>query len=428
MQEFLQEIPESCRNFMIITDENDVERHNTMLADIDSYISAKKTIIAGILQTREQQRNAYPKIYTQSAHMRLASTFYITQLFEDEKAKYEISEFEKGIKIASKVRKLIEENPNIGFHTHTWAKYFALNCKKNVQYTNTVQLRNHFKKRLEKYVSKISTSDVILQIRDSIITATKEYNENLNFIPPSPLDQSITEYIERNSEVKINILPRVQFVGNPSIRVEEKIEIINQFSAYLFDLINVSGSYTQIAVYFSVLRYIFDSLYTLGNELSQYYSENCEFLKKCQAFSNKRLRDLNLDPELMKGYIPGLPVSSFFKSKQLSIFDNFSYLTNPFDLVYTINCVVEKLGQLYGKEGAFLAFDDILTLFIGIIAVNPPPNGYSIKVFLEKWDSFQTSDVFPMMKNYYIAAVNYLMDMDINASEDEKQGHRSFIE
>ena len=117
---------------------------------------------------------------------------------------------------------------------------------------------------------------------------------------------------------------------------------------------------------------------------------------------------MKLSKDIVKGYTPGLTVQSLFKSKQVDMLKQMELMTNPIDLMKHVHSILQSLAAYFGN-GKPMSFDDTFTLLLALMSLSPPANAVSIAKFVSKWDDLQLSSVVGMSKNYFIAAVEQLM-------------------
>jgi hypothetical protein len=158
-----------------------------------------------------------------------------------------------------------------------------------------------------------------------------------------------------------------------------------------------------------LVRFLFGIAYTIdprpliGNPL-----EKLGFFDACQRFSHQSVRELQLSEAITKNYTPGLQIASMFSSKHTDLLKPMELMTNPIDL---LNHVHETLGLLaahFGSAGDFVSFDDMMTLLLALMSVNPPENAIAIAGFLTKWERVQLSCVIAFAKNAYCGAVDQI--------------------
>ena len=288
-------------------------------------------------------------------------------------------------------------------------------CSNNQNYRTLKKKLKTLSRKQEKVSRKGLVPNLHSQIRVEIMNSLNQYQEEIEYAPPTELDEIISEYLS-HSPLTETIEPTLSIIKNTS--QAEGLAAIDCFVQSVYSVLNSKSGPSQVILYFSSIRFIFNEFYPYESDLNKYNDQNAIFLKKCEAFSHRTVRDLELAPELVNGYTPGLPISSLFKTKQLAMMDQMGLMTNPLDLMFHIHFVVQKLANNFGKEGTFLAFDDTLTLLIALIAINPPVNAISIREFMAKWENLQMSPYVKMDKDYYVAAIDHIMSIELDTTKE----------
>ena len=203
------------------------------------------------------------------------------------------------------------------------------------------------------------------------------------------------------------------------------INTIGEFTNDICKELKFNSPTTQVIIFTSTIRYLFDEAYVIKSDLSGYNKSNAEFLVKCDAFSKQPARELKLSSDIEAYYTPGLPITSLFKSKQQTLLKELEYMTNPIDLTVRINDVINSLAQFFGSEVGVLSFDDTLTLFLGLMSQSPPANAVAIAKFIEKWSELLLSEVTKNSKNFYLAAIDHILKLEaVQVADDTKEFFR----
>lgn len=321
--------------------------------------------------------------------------------------KYEIATLENIIDLTNEMLNFLIEHPIVNIDVDNFCDFLDNSGRENEDYRQMKRKRKSLFKKSKQIFAKIISPDYKNQIRLEFITANTRFDKDLFYSPPSYLDTVIIQFLIQ-SPVAESIKPTVQKIldGNQDVT----LAAISDFCCQVYDLLNVSNEMSKAIVYTSLIRYLFDEAYVIHSELQEYNEENGIFLKKAEAFSKQSVRDLRLSKEILRNYTPGLSVSSMFKSKQLNMMRMMETMTNPIDLMKHVHTTISALAQYFGGDSGMLSFDDTLTLLLGLMSLSPPSNAVSISKFVDKWQCVQLSDIIGRSKDFFIAAVEMLME------------------
>ena len=417
-------IPAAIAPFVSFDASDNEERHAKLLEEFELFIKTKKMAKAKVARKYNSRELVKPSSYMQASYMAIAGLSQIIDDIETEIYNFETEKLQEIIDNLTIVEEIAKNNPKLNAQILQYCDDAGLKCAKTRSYRVLKKKLKSLNKKQEKIIRKSIFPNITSQIRVEMVNSLNSFNEDLEYCPPSVLDDIITEYLVR-SFLAVDIEPTITIILNSP--VEDAVVAINTFTQNVYEGLNIKSGPSQVALYYAVIRFLFNEMYPKDSELNKYNDQNALFLKKCAVYSHKSVRDLNLDPSLINGYTPGLPISSLFKSKQLGMMDQMDLMTNPLDLMFHVHFVVEKLANNFGKEGEFLAFDDTLTLLIALIAINPPANGYSIKEFISHWENLQVSPLIGMAKNYFVAAVDHLMSIEIDPKAEISTDQNEFF-
>ena len=418
------EIPKDIAPFVSFDADGSEESHAKLLEEFELLIKTKKLAKAKVARKYNSRELVKPSGYLRASYMIIAGLSQVIDDIETEIYEFETEKLQEIIDNLTIVEEIAKNNPKINVKILQYCEDAGLKCSKTRSYRVLKKKLKSLNKKQEKMVRKSVFPSITSQIRVEMVNSLNGFNEELEYCSPSILDEYITEYLTR-SFLAVDIKPTITIIL--SSPVEDAVVAINTFTQNVYEGLNIKSGPSQIALYYSVIRFLFNEMYPNDSELNKYNDQNALFLKKCAVYSHKTVRDLKLDPSLVNGYTPGLPISSLFKSKQLGMMDQMDTMTNPLDLMFHVHFVVEKLANNFGKEGEFLAFDDVLTLLIALIAINPPANGYSIKEFISHWEGLQVSSRIGMAKNYFVAAVDHLMSIEVDSKAELSTDQNDFF-
>jgi hypothetical protein len=245
-------------------------------------------------------------------------------------------------------------------------------------------------------------------LQREVLTAVSNYEPTISYSRPGIFDTLLEEYIYRTPELSTLVLPAAAIVaeGTPMALVAT----LSEFSIAVMNDLQMSSAPARAVVYTALVRFLFGIGYTLNPaELSGSRDVNVNFLRCCDAFAGKTVRELVLTKVITKHFTPGLPVASMFKSKQVSMLKPMEVMTNPIDLVHYVHQILGTLATGFAAGEYFLSFDDTLTLLLALLSLSPPVNAIAIAAFVQKWEVVQLSNVVSVAKNYFVAAVEQIL-------------------
>lgn len=99
-----------------------------------------------------------------------------------------------------------------------------------------------------------------------------------------------------------------------------------------------------------------------------------------------------------------------FKARDVELLRPMEFMTSPIDLIHFVHTILGTLANQFGSdiEDGMLSFDDTLTLLSALLAIGPPSNAVRIAAFVVQWDRVLISDVLPLARNYFVAAVEQI--------------------
>jgi hypothetical protein len=177
--------------------------------------------------------------------------------------------------------------------------------------------------------------------------------------------------------------------------------------------LGVKGDTMRAVLYVTLVRFFFANAYTMdSSSLMIGIEKSTEFLNDCQKFSEQTVRDFVISPSIIKNFTAGLPLTSLFRARQVQLLKPMEFMTSPIDLMYYVHTVLGMLATQFGIEAGetMLSFDDTLTLLIALLSTSPPSNAVKIAEYIVQWESVLISDVLPLARGYFVAAVEQIVN------------------
>lgn len=374
---------------------------------IDAFIRSIRKRLNKIIRKKTTRKEGSPySVITHSKMHYMVMSDFLKELY-DEIDKYEETHMESIMMMATEMMGFIANNPTIDVDVNAFTEKLADLAAENKDYILLKRKRRALRHKLTKFTMRKVSPDFLSLIRTEFIAANHRYIPELQYSPPSIFDIYIAEFLNR-SNVSHLVYPTAKIIAEGN--VDSAVYTLSEFCLMVYDQLNVNNAATRSIVYTSVVRFLFDEAYVLKSELRENDQENEIFLLQCEAFSKQTVRDLRLTNDITKNYIPGLQVPSLFKSKQFDLLKPMEIMTNPIDLMKHVHTILGALASHFGSNGVMLSFDDTLTLLLALTSLNPPSNAVSIAKFVDKWNDVQLSSIVGVSKNYFIAAIEQLME------------------
>ena len=410
----------TLQRYIKVCDSPDYDRQAELIRELETMIKnhrGNKRRVVKKYETRTDKEQT--SIY--SYNKMIVSTLMVEKKEMTKlKFQYESENLETLLNADQQLLDAVKENPKISIDIHAFQQDTAATFAKNKEYMRLKKKRQAVSIQISRFSVIPNQAEIFQCIRKEILNTGLRYQENIMYSPPSEFDQKVALYIQL-SPLNTMVFPIANFIayGKP----DDALYAIGEFTNYLYNLLQLKNETAQVIIYTAALRFLFDESYVIKSDLRKYKSANALFLEKCDAFSKKPAKDLELSNDIESYYTPGLPIASLFKTKQVNFLKQLEYMTNPIDLMVNVHIVINQLAQFFESEVGVLSFDDTLTLFIGLLSLSPPANAISIIRFVEKWNNAQLSDVIKTAKNFYVAACGHLMNVDkyLHPSEDEEE-------
>lgn len=380
--------------------------HDQQIEKLEQYIASQRNVLSQI-KTREQETMTWNEsdveITTRNLFKFVLNEYALVSKKFNE---FQIKSFTNLLKEAEEIRDYMKSHlVSIDFNKFNLVIREKYN--RNKEYIKLRVLKKRLASRCSRIANNCLNPDYMKILKIELVTAASMYDSNFNYSPPSPLDKILAEYIY-NSHLAKMVEPTSAIIaeGTP----EAAISTIGEFNLALLKNLNVTSGPPPSVIYISLIRLLFGISYTMGRELAKYTDEDKQFLFYCEQFARQSVRDLKLSDFIMKKFTAGLPIQSIFRMKQVEMLMPMEFMTNPIDLMYHVNKILNALATFFASNEGFLSFDDTLTLLIALMSISPPSNAISISKFVNRWEIVQISSVVSIAKNYFIAAIEEIQN------------------
>jgi hypothetical protein len=272
-----------------------------------------------------------------------------------------------------------------------------------------LSLRRRRKRFIKKAAHILAHPGHSVPLRSALTEAVARYDAAVVFCPPGALDTELEAYIAKTPALAGSLFPIAQLIVDANVACI--LDAIGDFNLAVMRSLGLHGESVRAVLYVTVVRILFAKAYTLdAAPLCGDNAECAEFLAVAQRFSEQTVRDFVESPGIVKKFTPGLPLTSMFKARQLQLLKPMEFMTSPIDLMYFVHTILQTLANQFGAEldQAMLSFDDTLTLLSALLSIGPPSNAVRIAAFVVEWEAVMISDVLPIARNYFVAAVEQI--------------------
>jgi hypothetical protein len=249
--------------------------------------------------------------------------------------------------------------------------------------------------------------DLTRLLQAELVIAMSKFDQTVSYAPPSYFDELLEDFLNSDPPLAKMIFPVGVMItrGDPA----GLVPTLGELNLIIMSKLGIKSGGSRAVVFTCLVRFLFGIAYTIEpHPLIGDPSEKRIFFEACRRFSRQSVRDLQLSEAIIRSYTPGLQIASMFSSRHADLLKPMELMTNPIDL---LNHVHETLGVLaahFGSAGDFVSFDDMMTLLLALMSVNPPENAIAIAQFLTKWERVQLSRVITFAKNAYVGAVDQI--------------------
>lgn len=247
-------------------------------------------------------------------------------------------------------------------------------------------------------------------------------NEQLEYCLPSFFDDLLYLYIVTNNEMNPIDQAVQEAIDN---KTDNEIKL-DQASVLIIRLIkNFQPSTLQEIVVYrtSLMRILFDKLY-LKYELPEDQEQNQKFIDSCNRVSKMTPRQLEMVEKFIKEEDRDTPIKDIFSNNEIindswMCLSEIHFYTNPLDILNSVfNSMKECEKYMFqNAEGVIdtatdsISFDDFFSIYIGIVAVQPPANAVTIMHYLKLMTGFKISSHMSYASVVFTSVIENLIEM-----------------
>ena len=269
--------------------------------------------------------------------------------------------------------------PNIKLITQS----FNMSVNESSKYRLLKQRRHATKRYTMNVSSRYNIPNYESLIIGEITTSVFKYNSELNYFPPSLIDEHTKEFLFRTDFCKMLDAAATVFIDGT---INASTSTLQELTSAVCEHIGRTGDQAFSVMYTSILRCIFDIAFQSSSILNKYDDANAEYLELCNKFIQRQIGNSGI-PECVIGSMRRrASIQTLFRSKKLGSFQNLEYMVNPLDMFYHVYSTMQNLDSAVVVPGAELTSDERLIVAICVICNSPPTNAISIIKFMKKWE------------------------------------------
>lgn len=408
LNDHLSEFPRLIKYFRMFggIKEPDAKRQQAQIDAIEKY---NKKIQTRISQRKKPKNYPDPNQYYSVRHFNLTALIYFSKQVDQRLSEIEEDNLGQLLVLVNEMALALSSDSSLYIDIESFEKHLLEVVNTEEEYIKYHNYHIMFKSRIKALTANWGKSNYSSILGHEILSALQRYKKDIKYSPPSDFDLLFNEYLYSHPKFSKMIEPTAIFIADPNLDKETIKFTINRFADDIYKSLNMDmKGPSKHVVFTSLIRLLFAEAYSYGSGLNDYADKNGLFLIKCAKFSRQSVRELKLTNDVISTFTPGLPIYSLFKGKKLGSLKSMELTLNPIDLMYQVFSSLDGIQKAFGG-GKALSFDDMFTLLLAYMSLNPPSNAYAISRFCEKWEMIQFSNSISISKNYFMAAVNHLL-------------------
>lgn len=404
-------ISPTLKRYMIMGLTSNKKKQASCIEKLEGFIATCENKIVGIKEKFEEKE--FPNLDSSNPRNKRMIKV-IKQMILDinnQKFEFETGNLQKCISAAKYVLEIIRNDSTVKFQAKNFIIHLTKSLSNKKEYSSLNYQRKSLMSKISRYCVVYAKEASLESTKNAFLEANQRFNDDLSYSPPSVFDTMIEDYILEHRPMTL-IVSLANFIayGEPD---EGFFNTMVEFINGLIDDFKTTTTNIQIILFTSALRFLFNEAYQIKPELRSYLEEDEKFLIKCEIFAKQPASSLKLTKDVGNYYVPGLPIRSLFKNRQVQMLREMDFITNPIDMMAQIYFIIDSLAQFFGSDVGVLSFDDTLTLFLALLSMSPPANCISIVKYINKWAELQSSSVFRDAMNFFVIAVEHISQIEI---------------
>ena len=236
------------------------------------------------------------------------------------------------------------------------------------------------------------------------------YDYEKKYINSTSLDNCFAYYMYE-SPYEPMIQPTVFQIVSAS--VHSTLVTIAEMTEMLYEDMNLVliNPPMRDCAYISFIRFFFNEAY-VAKPFFRQTPQNAEFLAKCSRYQQYTIEEINIPNWIKEKYQGSYSITSLFIEKHFDLLSGLEYLTNPIDIYFVLNNAINTVQKHFKIQEDQDGFDDLATMLLVLIVIDPPTNAFLIAQFLELWGSIRLFKEYENLQNIYISAIRRINSLD----------------
>ena len=188
-------LPDDVKPFIFFDESPNPEIQARCIDEIEIIIRTKKKSKAKETAKFNSRTFLKPSNYMQKTYMNIAGYSSIIKELETEIYEYVTSNLQKIIDNLRAVIDAMKTDPRMRFKLVAYSDESAKQCSNNKNYRKLKKKLKTVTKKQEKVAGKGMVMNLNSQIRVEIMNSLNQFDEEIEYAPPSQLDEIITEFL-----------------------------------------------------------------------------------------------------------------------------------------------------------------------------------------------------------------------------------------
>ncbi|KAI5525154.1 vacuolar sorting protein 9 (VPS9) domain family [Trichomonas vaginalis G3] len=386
--------------------ESDPKRQEAQIEEIEKLINQVRSRLDN---SKQPVKYPDPNHFYYSRHFQLTVLVHFAKKIDTALASAEDENLSQLLVLLNEIAFALSSSDKLVINVESLSEHLFSIVDNEENYKKAKWYHDALNHKIDLVTSSWKSNNYNRVLSVEILAAINRYQKSVKYSPPSYFDLAFNEYIHNHPKITKMLGPASQCLADPNMDFDSAFYMIDHFLQDIYKALNVDmkGPLKHI-IFTSLIRLLFTESSVYGNGLNKHQEIDGKFLIRCHRFANQTVRDLNLSDEVLCGFTQGLHIRALFKTNKVGELKSLETILNPIDLMYQIYSVLQEIQKAFAP-GKTISFDDMFTLLLACISLNPPSNAYSIAKFIAHWDKINYSNIISLSKNYYIAAIDQLM-------------------
>jgi hypothetical protein len=398
--------------YLTLSDDQEPFKQQMQIMQLEGYRDDEVERVRQFEQILQMTRYLNPSQYRSAHRPKVIGFNAIIKETELDILDWQQRHLQKFLNNSQAVIRVARDNPKLSIEIRSLIKQYD---KEKFTRPNYLRLRNRrhqargaataFATALGK-VPAINHSTVVSELGNATFT----FISSIFYSPKSHFDEVVFQKISNGNYVSM-LRATVLIVATQM--TEPAIKTMTEFVEGFFEELSLASTGQRLAIMFTAfVRIVFDEAYTTGPSiLNAFPEENLAFLTRCESDQKASLASLGLSPGLMTHVNERKPIWIVFRHKRIPNLMDLQFGTNPIDMVYQVQLVIQHFTQRFAL-GTTLAYDDMVAVVYGAVVSAPPANPVSIAKFLVIWEHLITGESLNVARRVFLDAVRKILPIN----------------